>query len=141
MESGSQRVCQQQILFPLEDKNRIDHIPRRRRATDTHYATVHVFACHATEEGNLLNLLQSGRFRPSKQHSQDAQGFYAQGYETTGTASHDVWHTARVLDKTYHLHKIEQGSSFIVWHGEQAKSLSKEENLKVSDLSLPDMVL
>ena len=27
----------------LQEKNRIDHIPRRRKATDTHHGTAHVF--------------------------------------------------------------------------------------------------
>ena len=76
----------------LQDKNRIPEIPRRRKSTDTHHGTEHRFMCHATEECNLLNLLQSGRFRASTQHSRDAKGFYAQGYVTSGSASHDAWH-------------------------------------------------
>ena len=70
---------------------------------------VHVFACHATDEGNLLNLLQSGRFKPSTQHSRDAQGFYAQGYETSGSAAHDSWRTARVIDKNCQMDKNRAG--------------------------------
>ena len=52
--------------------NRVDHIPHRRNQTATQHGTVRVFARHATEEGTLLNLLQSGRFKPSTQHSPHA---------------------------------------------------------------------
>ena len=38
----------------LQHKQRVEHIPHRRNQTDTQHGTVHVFACHATEEGNLL---------------------------------------------------------------------------------------
>ena len=82
--------------------------PNRRRATDTH-GTLHIFACQATEEGNLLHLLQTCRFRPSTQHDSDATGFYAQGFETSGSVAHDMWHTAQVIDKTYHLDKNRAG--------------------------------
>ena len=35
----------------LQEKSRADQIPHRRKPTDTHHGTVHVFARHATEEG------------------------------------------------------------------------------------------
>lgn len=84
----------------LQTRSRIPHIPPRRRATDKQHGTKHIFACHATEEGNLINLLQSGRFRSSTLHDPQAIGFYAHGTETTGTAEHDRWNTSRVLAKT-----------------------------------------
>ena len=93
----------------LQHKQRVEHIPHRRNQTDTQHGTVHVFASHATEEGNLLNLLQSGRFKPSTNHSPTAQGFYAQGYETTGKLIYDAWHTARVIDKTCQMPKNRAG--------------------------------
>ena len=47
---------------------RLDNIPPRRRATDKHHGAAHIFARHVTEKGNLLSLLQFGRFRPSTLH-------------------------------------------------------------------------
>ena len=54
-------------------------------------------------------LLQSGRFKPSTQHSPHAQGFYAHGYETTGKLIYDAWHTARVIDKNCQMAKNRAG--------------------------------
>ncbi|CAK9030192.1 unnamed protein product [Durusdinium trenchii] len=93
----------------LQRKQRVERIPHRRNQTDTQHGTVHVFASHAAEEGNLLNLLQSGRFKPSTNHSPTAQGFYAQGYDSTGKLIYDAWRTARVIDKTCQMPKNRAG--------------------------------
>lgn len=69
------------------------------------YIAKHVFCGHATEESNLISLLQSGRFKPSTLHDSHACGFFAQGYGTSGAPEYDRSNTARVLAKTNGLDK------------------------------------